>query len=35
MKSVRAGRVQLAEAYVILRNDELFLIGHVDALNVR
>ena len=27
VKSIRAGRVQLAEAYVILRNEELFLIG--------
>jgi len=33
VKSIRAGRVQLAEAYVILRNEELFLIGcHISAL---
>jgi SsrA-binding protein len=33
VKSVRAGRVQLAEAYVILRNEEMFLIGcHISAL---
>jgi SsrA-binding protein len=33
VKSIRAGRVQLAEAYVILRNQELFLIGcHISAL---
>ena len=33
VKSVRAGRVQLAEAYVILRNEELFLIGcHISPL---
>jgi SsrA-binding protein len=27
VKSIRAGRAQLAEAYVIVRNEELFLIG--------
>jgi len=33
VKSVRAGRVQLAEAYVIVRNEELFLIGcHISPL---
>jgi SsrA-binding protein len=33
VKSIRAGRVQLAEAYVILRNEELFLIGcHISPL---
>jgi SsrA-binding protein len=33
VKSIRAGRVQLAEAYVILRNEQLFLIGcHISAL---
>jgi SsrA-binding protein len=33
VKSIRAGRVQLAEAYVIVRNQELFLIGcHISAL---
>jgi SsrA-binding protein len=33
VKSVRAGRVQLAEAYVILRNEEMFLIGcHISPL---
>jgi SsrA-binding protein len=33
VKSIRAGRVQLAEAYVILRNDEMFLIGcHISPL---
>jgi SsrA-binding protein len=33
VKSIRAGRAQLAEAYVILRNEELFLIGcHISPL---
>jgi SsrA-binding protein len=33
VKSIRAGRVQLAEAYVIVRNQELFLIGcHISPL---
>lgn len=33
VKSIRAGRVQLKEAYVIIRNDELYLIGsHISAL---
>ncbi len=33
VKSVRAGRVQLKEAYVIIRNGELFLIGcHISPL---
>ena len=33
VKSIRDGRVQLAEAYVILRNDEMFLIGcHISPL---
>jgi SsrA-binding protein len=33
VKSIRAGRVQLAEAYVILRNEELYLIGcHISPL---
>jgi len=33
VKSIRAGRIQLAEAYVILRNAEVFLIGaHVSPL---
>ena len=32
-KAIRAGRVQLAEAYVILRNGELLLIGcHISPL---
>ena len=32
VKAIRAGRVQLEEAYVILRNEELFLIGcHISA----
>jgi SsrA-binding protein len=32
-KSIRAGRAQLAEAYVIVRNQELFLIGcHISPL---
>src|SRR5688572_2279378 len=33
VKSLRAGRVQLREAYVFLRNGEAFLFGaHVSAL---
>jgi SsrA-binding protein len=33
-KSIRAGRAQLAEAYVIVRNEELFLIGcHISPLS--
>jgi SsrA-binding protein len=33
VKAIRAGRVQLKEAYVILRNGEVFLIGcHVSPL---
>lgn len=33
VKSIRAGRVQLAEAYVIVRNEEMFLIGcHISPL---
>ncbi len=33
VKSIRAGRVQIKEAYVIVRNGELFLIGcHISAL---
>ena len=33
VKSIRAGRVQLKEAYVIVRNAELYLIGsHISAL---
>ena len=33
VKSIRAGRAQLAEAYVIVRNEELFLIGcHISPL---
>jgi len=33
VKSIRDGRVQLKEAYVIIRNGELFLIGcHISAL---
>lgn len=32
-KSIRAGRAQLKEAYVILRNEEVFLIGsHISPL---
>ena len=32
-KSIRAGRVQLKEAYVIVRNGEVFLFGaHIGAL---
>ncbi|MDE3022410.1 MAG: SsrA-binding protein SmpB [Pseudomonadota bacterium] len=34
VKSIRAGRAHLTEAYVILRNGEVFLIGaHVSPLN--
>lgn len=33
VKSIRAGRVQLKEAYIIIRNNELYLIGsHISAL---
>ena len=33
VKSVRAGRAQLKEAYVIVRNNEIFLIGcHISPL---
>jgi SsrA-binding protein len=33
VKSIRGGRAQLAEAYVIVRNEELFLIGcHISPL---
>jgi len=33
VKSIRAGRIQLGEAYVIVRNQELFLIGcHISPL---
>ena len=33
VKAIRAGRAQLKEAYVIVRNDEIFLIGaHISAL---
>ncbi|MBI1396020.1 MAG: SsrA-binding protein SmpB [Betaproteobacteria bacterium] len=33
VKSIRAGRVQLTEAYVVLRNAEVYLIGaHVSPL---
>ncbi len=33
VKAIRAGRVQLKEAYVIVRNSELYLIGcHISAL---
>jgi len=33
VKAIRAGRAQLAEAYVIVRNEELFLIGcHISPL---
>ena len=33
-KAIRAGRVQLKEAYVIISNGELFLIGsHISALS--
>jgi SsrA-binding protein len=34
VKAIRAGRVQLKEAYVVIRNGELFLIGaHVSPLS--
>ena len=34
VKAIRAGRAQLKEAYVIVRNEELFLIGaHISALS--
>jgi SsrA-binding protein len=34
VKSIRAGRIQLKEAYVIVRNGEIFLIGcHVSPLS--
>lgn len=33
VKSVRAGRVQINEAYVVLRNEELWLVGaHISPL---
>lgn len=33
VKSIRAGRAQIKEAYVILRNEEVYLIGaHISAL---
>ena len=33
VKAIRAGRVQLKEAYVIVRNGEIFMIGcHISAL---
>ena len=33
VKSIRAGRVQLKEAYVIVRNGEVYLFGcHISAL---
>ena len=33
VKAIRAGRVQLKEAYVIVRNSEIFLIGcHISPL---
>ncbi|MEO6561522.1 MAG: SsrA-binding protein, partial [Nitrosospira sp.] len=33
VKAIRAGRVQVKEAYVIIRNSELFLIGcHISPL---
>lgn len=33
VKAIRAGRAQLKEAYVIVRNGEIFLIGaHISAL---
>ena len=33
VKAIRAGRVQLKEAYVILRSEEVFLIGcHISPL---
>jgi SsrA-binding protein len=34
VKAIRAGSVQLKEAYVTIRNSELYLIGcHISALN--
>jgi SsrA-binding protein len=34
VKAIRAGRVQLKEAYVIVRDGEVFLFGaHISALN--
>jgi len=34
VKAIRAGRVQLKEAYVVARNDEIFLFGaHVSSLS--
>ena len=34
VKAIRAGRAQLKEAYVILRNGEIFLIGaHISPLS--
>ncbi|MCX7172513.1 MAG: SsrA-binding protein SmpB [Proteobacteria bacterium] len=34
VKSIRAGRAQIKEAYVILRNEEVYLIGaHISALS--
>lgn len=34
VKAIRASRVQLREAYVIARNNEIFLFGaHISALN--
>ena len=34
VKAIRAGRAQLKEAYVIVRNEEIFLIGaHIGALS--
>lgn len=33
VKAIRAGRVQIKEAYVVIRNAELYLIGcHISAL---
>ena len=33
VKAIRAGRVQIKEAYVVIRNSELFLIGcHISPL---
>jgi SsrA-binding protein len=33
VKAIRAGRAQLKEAYVVIRNEELFLIGsHISPL---
>jgi SsrA-binding protein len=34
VKAIRAGRVQLKEAYVIVRNEEIYLIGcHISPLS--